>query len=78
MFDGLNLHIKLIILEQIAICLNQAHIGDFLAKVAGNISKVLAKTQPNPPRLIFSGLNDQWKNESFIFIFGEDFRHLFE
>lgn len=78
MFNSLNFDIILRIFKQIAVSLNQTHVSHLLTKAGGNLGKIFRKAKSHPPRLIFSRLNDQRHNESFVFVLGQYFCQLFE
>ena len=58
--------------------MNQTHVSDLFTKTWSNFCKVSRKTKSHSPRLIFSSLNDQRHNESFVLVFGQYFCQLFE
>ena len=78
MFHGFNLDIKLRIFEQVAVSLNEAHVGDFLSETWGHFSEIFWEAQPDSPRLVFCSLNDQGHDECLVLIFGQDFADFLE
>lgn len=78
MFYSFDFYVKFGVLEEVAVSLNQAHVGDFLSEIGGYISEVSGQAQSDSPRLVFGGLDDQRHDEGLVFVFGQYFRDLFE
>lgn len=78
MFDSLNLDINFRILQQVSKCLDQTHICNLLTKVGSNESEIPRQTNSDSPRLVLCGLDDQWHDVGFVFIFGQYFSNFFE
>jgi hypothetical protein len=58
--------------------LNETHISDFFAEIGSDISEVFGEAQSDSPGLIFSGLDDQRHDVSFVLVFGEYFGDFLE
>jgi hypothetical protein len=76
--DGFDLYVHLGVFEQVAVGLDETHIGDFLPKIGGYLCKVFGKAQSDSPRLVFSSLDDEGHDESLILISGENFGDFLE